>query len=444
MTKTNGLALACILLAWMVGTPLAWGQGKTTVALDSIGDPELRGAAEKSASATITSINRAVALGEERPDLSEVSVTDRGREAILSRWEETSFFCNRTRLDRSLVQREGGAYEIPDIPLIAGDGEQWSGVLVLNGEGTVIGFRYGSEPATGTITIASEPSGARVEGTFGDTTATRAAPARFAGVPAGQYRFTIRREGHETVDTTLAVAAGRDRRVSISLGRKRAPLRVRADPAGAIVLVNGDSIGTAPLTEKLEPGEYDVQIRQEGYLTAERTVTVEEVAVAEGRENQINAALRRPLRVRLAGQHGDAVTGVRVQRDSTRLMVRYDLVGEEDEYEVALQLSTDGGQTYQDLRGTVNGAVGEEIAPGSGKKITWAALTDYPQGLAGDQYRLRVSAKVAGGRNTLLWVVGSALAAGVGVTVALLLGGGGSGGDGGSGGYATPPVPPGN
>jgi hypothetical protein len=367
MTKTNGLALACILLAWMVGTPLAWGQGKTTVALDSIGDPELRGAAEKSASATITSINRAVALGEERPDLSEVSVTDRGREAILSRWEETSFFCNRTRLDRSLVQREGGAYEIPDIPLIAGDGEQWSGVLVLNGEGTVIGFRYGSEPATGTITIASEPSGARVEGAFGDTTATRAAPAQFAGVPAGRHRFRIRKEAHEAVDTTLAVVAGQTGRVTISLEPERAPLRVRP-----------------------------------------------------------------------ASRQGEAVSGIRIERDEDQIVVTYDLVGQEDEYEVALQLSTDGGQTYQDLRGTVNGAVGEEIAPGSGKKITWAALTDYPQGLAGDQYRLRVSAKAAGGRNTLLWVVGSALAAGVGVTVALLLGGGGSGG------YATPPVPPGN
>lgn len=441
MTKTNGLALTCILLAWMVGTPLAWGQGRTTVALDSTGDPELRGAVEKNASATITAINRAVALGEERPDLSRVPVTDRGREAILSRWEETAFFCNPTRLERSLVRREGGAYEIPDIPLIAGDGEQRRGVLVLNGEGTVTGFRYGNEPATGTITIASEPSGARVEATFGDTTATRAAPARFAGVPAGQHQFTIRKESHETVDTTLAVAASRDRRISIFLGRKRPPLRVRADPAGATVLMNGDSIGTAPLTEKLEPGEYDVQIRQQGYLTAERTVTVE-----EGRENQINAVLRRPLLVRPARQHGDAVTDVRVQQDSTQIVVTYNLVGREDEYEVALQLSTDRGETYQDLRETVEGAVGEEIAPGSGKKITWAALTDYPQGLSGGQYRLRVNTEAMDDGNTLLWVLGSALAAGAGGTVALLLGGGGGGGggNGGDGGYPTPPVPPGN
>jgi hypothetical protein len=437
--KTSVLVLGCILLAWGVGAPLAWGQGRTNVRLESGGDLELRRTAEKSASATITAINRAVALNEERPDLSDAPVTDRGREAILSRWGQASFYCNRTDLTRSLARRAGGTYEIRDIPLLVGDGEeQRTGILLLSEEGTVIGFHYGSEPATGTITIASEPSGATVVGTFGNTTATRTAPAQFSEVPAGRHQFTIQKKAYETVDTTLAVAANRSQTVTIPLQRERVPLRVQADPAGATVFVDGDSIGTAPLTERLVPGEYNLQIRREGYLPAERTVTVE-----KGRDPEIRATLRRPLIARPADRHNGPVTNVRVERDGRQIVVRYDLTGEEDEYEVALQLSTDGGATFQELQGTVERAVGEEIAPGSGKRVTWAALTDYPDGLSGDRYRLRVNAQAMDGGNTILWVIGSALAAGAGSTVALLLGGGGdSGGGDDGGGYPTPPVPP--
>jgi hypothetical protein len=147
--------------------------------------------------------------------------------------------------------------------------------------------------------------------------------------------------------------------------------------------------------------------------------------------------MRRPLQVRVADAHEGPVRNVRTRRQGENLIVSYSLAGEEDEYEVALQLSTDGGQTYQDLRGTVNGAVGEEIAPGSVKEITWVALTDYPQGLSGDRYRLRVDAKAVDDGNTLLWVLGGALTAGAGGVVALLLGGGGD-----DGGLPTPPAPP--
>jgi len=275
--RTVGLVLGAVLLAWGTGTSLAWGQGKTSVRLDSTGNPELRRVAEKSASTAITEINRAAALEDvKRPNLSDAPITGRGRKAILGRWDRTSFYCNRTELARSLTRRAGGTYEIRDVPLLVGDGEeQRSGVLLLNEEGTVIGFRYGSEPATGTIAVASEPSGATVVGTFGDTTATRRAPARFEKVPAGQHTFTVRKEAHPAVDTTLTVAAGQDQSVSVSLKRERVPFRVRSDPAGATVFVNGNRAGTTPLDSALTAGQtYMYRVDEEGYVPSQRRQVV--------------------------------------------------------------------------------------------------------------------------------------------------------------------------
>jgi hypothetical protein len=260
-------------------------------------------------------------------------------------------------------------------------------------------------------------------------------------LPAGEHEVRAAAEGYASQRRSVTVAAGEREEVALTLGRNAGTLVVETDPGGARVRIGGETVGTAPVRRELSPGTYRVEAEEEGYEATRRTVEV-----SEGERREVRLSMRRPLRVEVADVHEGPVQEVRAQRQGETLVVTYRLGGEEDEYEVALQLSTDGGQTYQDLRGTVEGAVGEEVTPGSGKQVTWAALTDYSDGLSGDRYRLRVNAQAVGDGNTLLWVLGSAIAAGAGGTVALLLGGGG-GGDGGGGGnggsgFPTPPVPP--
>jgi PKD repeat protein len=136
----------------------------------------------------------------------------------------------------------------------------------------------------------------------------------------------------------------------------------------------------------------------------------------------------------LAQAHGEVVRNVQLEQEDGRVVVSYDLTGTAKKYNVDLLLSTDGGQNFQPLPLQVTGDVGKGIRPGAGKEIVWMVLDDFPEGLAGEQYRLQVAAKKQGGKG-LLYLVGGAIVAGGGATVALLLGGSGENGD-------PPPDPP--
>jgi hypothetical protein len=217
MVKSRGLVLTCAILVWVIGASQALGQGRTRVQIDTLGNQELRIAAGKNASDVITALNRA-AYFNERPDLSALPVAKRAHEDILSRWDDEHFFCIKTRLDRSLVERGEEVYEIRDVPLIFEDEGQRKGILAVNAEGTVIGFRYSDEPATGTLIVTSEPSGSMVASPVGDTL-SQTTPARFENVPEGQHKFTIRKEAYETVDTTFVVQAYQSARHTIHLTR---------------------------------------------------------------------------------------------------------------------------------------------------------------------------------------------------------------------------------
>lgn len=149
------------------------------------------------------------------------------------------------------------------------------------------------------------------------------------------------------------------------------------------------------------------------------------------------------VEVTVASVQGEGVRNVRLRQDGDGLVITYDLIGTAKKYAVDLLLSTDGGRSFEALPQTVTGDVGAGILPGTTKEITWAVLQDYPQGLAGDPYRVQVATRKQRSRG-LLYVLGGALIAGSGATVALLLGGGDDGGNGGNGGGADDiPAPPG-
>ena len=72
-------------------------------------------------------------------------------------------------------------------------------------------------------------------------------------------------------------------------------LTLSTTPTGATVEINGDSVGTTPLSKyALEPGSYDVQVRKEGYVTLDTSL-----ALGSGQALSVSSVQLRPRPVRL-------------------------------------------------------------------------------------------------------------------------------------------------
>ncbi|NMC14834.1 MAG: hypothetical protein GYA34_18355 [Chloroflexi bacterium] len=84
------------------------------------------------------------------------------------------------------------------------------------------------------------------------------------------------------------------------------------------------------------------------------------------------------------------VTATQKDDGSKEVVIVYDLSNPNGENcAVSLQVSNDGGNTWTVPAYSLTGAIGSNICPGSGKRITWNAVTDAP-GSFGDSYRIRV------------------------------------------------------
>lgn len=66
-----------------------------------------------------------------------------------------------------------------------------------------------------------------------------------------------------------------------------ARLRIASDPAGAIVLIDGDPAGQTPLEIEVPPGEHQIRVEKDGFVVAEDSVTS-----VEGVEESLNLRLR--------------------------------------------------------------------------------------------------------------------------------------------------------
>ncbi len=58
-----------------------------------------------------------------------------------------------------------------------------------------------------------------------------------------------------------------------ALSKGPAALRLATDPAGAIVTIDGEVVGEAPLERPIVPGKHLIRVSEEGYISIEREVT---------------------------------------------------------------------------------------------------------------------------------------------------------------------------
>jgi TonB family protein len=159
------------------------------------------------------------------------------------------------------------------------------GGLVLAGASLAAGLialyaARGSAPDPPPPPMPSRPGGLRIEtdppgaAVILDGQVAGQSPVALLTVRPGVHMVRVARDGYAPAGLTLEVRNGEPllplRFVMEPLNAK---LRVRSDPAYAIVRVDGKTVGTTPLDSfDLAPGHHEVRVERRGYAPATQTV----------------------------------------------------------------------------------------------------------------------------------------------------------------------------
>ncbi len=94
-------------------------------------------------------------------------------------------------------------------------------------------------------------------------------------VPAGEHRILFRKGETHGGFRDVRLKAGELKNLTVSLERLKGELYVKVRPFGSEVLVDGKRLGKSPLKTKVNTGERQVEVRQEGYRRYSGRVKVE-------------------------------------------------------------------------------------------------------------------------------------------------------------------------
>ena len=146
-------------------------------------------------------------------------------------------------------------------------------------------------PASGTVNVLSDPSGAEVtvNGIVRGTT-----PILVKEVPRGRAVVKFRLNGFEEEVRELAINAGDVQTLSVPMKGLPGTLRLTSVPEGARFYLNDEARGRGPLAiPGLRPGEYVVRAEMDGYGTMSKTVSIKngESAVEEFRLSNVMGRL---------------------------------------------------------------------------------------------------------------------------------------------------------
>ncbi len=126
-------------------------------------------------------------------------------------------------------------------------------------------------PLPGTLTINSNPSGAKVyvDGDYRGTT-----PLTLNLTP-GTHSIKLTKQDYEDYTTSVTLNPGESKTISATLTPAFGYLSVDSSPSGAKVYVDGDYAGETPLKDyKLPTGEHEIKIVKDGYQNFTKTVTI--------------------------------------------------------------------------------------------------------------------------------------------------------------------------
>ena len=123
-----------------------------------------------------------------------------------------------------------------------------------------------------TVKVTSTPAGATVliGGIARGTT-----PCTINDVPPGKNEILLRLDGYKPHKQLVTLRSGREVELDAPLEAVPGSIMIHSIPAKAMVYINGERRGNAPLTiEDLEPGTYRIRAELSGYLPLLRNVEV--------------------------------------------------------------------------------------------------------------------------------------------------------------------------
>jgi formylglycine-generating enzyme required for sulfatase activity len=154
----------------------------------------------------------------------------------------------------------------------------------------------------GRLVVHSRPAGADVSigGRYrGRTPLT-------VGVPPGMpQEVLLTLAGHAPASQTVAVESRAERRVTIDLRAVLGDVRVKGEPADAVLFVDGASRGPANQTLSLPAAPHVIEVRKAGLEPFRATVTPQ-----EGKTQVVEFALKTASEARVAGMPGQRATSL--------------------------------------------------------------------------------------------------------------------------------------
>ena len=128
-------------------------------------------------------------------------------------------------------------------------------------------------PSTATLRVTSAPDGAAVSV---NGAPRGVAPLDVAGIPEGEASVEVSLPGHATFRRSVRLASGDALDLHAALEPLPATLRVVTVPAGALVYVDDELLGVAPVAlTNAAPGAHRVRVDLEGHDPLARTVSLE-------------------------------------------------------------------------------------------------------------------------------------------------------------------------
>jgi hypothetical protein len=136
---------------------------------------------------------------------------------------------------------------------------------------------------------------------------------------------------------------------------------------------------------------------------------------------------------------GDAIN-IDVRIEGIAVIIYYDLIPFNDKgrYDVSLQISTDGGRTFESPSEFITGDIGKNIYPGMRKRIIWYPNRDYFDPIGPERYTFDIITIRKGGSRNILYAIIGAVVAGGGTAAYFLFSGDEETG------FPKPPDRPGN
>jgi len=160
-------------------------------------------------------------------------------------------------------------------------------------------------PHTGSLEVSAQPQGTAWTLTNANGQVVERGNSGMVkqGLRVGNYTLTLSSPGFETVSEAIRIENNQTTRRSIAL---KIPIRIRSDPSGSTVTLDGQRIGETDQTGFLDllllPGSYNVLVQKSGYLDQATSI----VASATGQKTMVVNLVRNAGTLRLSVAPADA------------------------------------------------------------------------------------------------------------------------------------------